>query len=49
MNETWAELNQEEIILQEQIENSFILDIDKEKKLQKIKELIRNPLVFREL
>ncbi len=48
MDEQWAELNEEEKILQEQIDDESIAKIDKNKRLKKIRELIKSPLVFRE-
>ncbi len=46
MEENRATLDEEEIILNWQIEHKELLKIDKSKRLKRIREFIKNPLVF---
>lgn len=48
MDEKWAELNQEERILTEYIDNESLAKIEKNKRLKKIRELVKSPLFFRQ-
>ena len=42
----WEELNTEEEIIEEELRNHTILKVNRNSSIQKIKELIRNPLLF---
>ena len=42
----WDELNTEEEMIEEELENTKVLKINRNSSIQKIKELIRNPLIF---
>jgi site-specific DNA recombinase len=48
MDENWAEFDVEEKMLWEQLNDEGLIKIDKNKRLKKIRELIKSPLVFRE-
>ncbi|MBO7095018.1 hypothetical protein J6V86_02335 [bacterium] len=42
----WEELNTEEEMIEDELRNHVILKTHRNSSIQKIKELIRNPLIF---
>ena len=47
MEDDWATLNQEQIMIEDQINCKDRLKIDRNNKLKKIRNFIKDPLVFR--
>lgn len=46
MEDDWATLNQEQIMLEDQINCKDLLKIDRNNKLKKIRNFVKNPLIF---
>ena len=47
LNEQWEELNTEEDMINEELENTNLMKINRNNSIKKIKEIVRSPLVFR--
>ena len=44
--EQWDELDTEEEMIKEELNNDAVLRVHRNSSIQKIKELVRNPLIF---
>ena len=42
----WEELNTEEEMIEEELNNTIVMKVNRNSSIQKIKEIIRNPLIF---